>query len=89
MLSIPSHLCNKHSFDENKEYKQCVHGQLQETEGKPWLHEESLVNFSYNIQWILINSLQAISKVKSAIRGHKNCRLDDLDMMTSENWLLI
>ena len=59
MLSIPSHMCNSHTFNENKEYKQCAHGQLQATEEKPWLHEESLVNFSSNVRWIFNNHLTA------------------------------
>ena len=48
-------MCNEHTFDENKEHKQCAHGHLEATEEKPWLHEESLVRFFSNNQLILNN----------------------------------
>lgn len=43
LLSIPSHLANKHKFEEHAEYKECVHGELEDSEAKPWLKEDSLV----------------------------------------------
>ena len=43
LLSIPSHLANKHKFAENTEYKECVHGDLGDSEAKPWLKEDRLV----------------------------------------------
>ena len=46
LLSITSHMCNEHDFVENKEYKKCTHGNLDEDREKPWLDQESLVNFS-------------------------------------------
>jgi len=66
LLSITSHMCNEHEFVENKEYKKCTHGNLDEDREKPWLDQDSL----------------AVSKVKAAIKGYKNTRLEDLSMMT-------
>jgi hypothetical protein len=43
LLSIPSHLATKHKFEEHAEYKECVHGEMEDSEAKPWLKEDSLV----------------------------------------------
>ena len=40
LLSISSHLCNVHDFEDNIEYKECPHGDLGE---RPWLDKDSLV----------------------------------------------
>ena len=83
-MSITSHLTNKHKFDDNEQYKACLHGELEATEEKPWLNEDSLVDiFSENYSSLNLFEIQAISKVTAAIRGHNNCRLEDLSMMTS------
>ena len=44
LLSITSHLTNKHTFTENSQYKACSHGEVEATDEKPWLEEDSLVN---------------------------------------------
>ena len=53
LLSITSHMCNEHDFVENKEYKKCTHGNLDEDREKPWLDQDSLVQFyfSYDKLW--------------------------------------
>ena len=43
LLSIPYHLSNRHRFNDNLEYKECSHGELEATAEKPWLNEDSLV----------------------------------------------
>jgi solute carrier family 8 (sodium/calcium exchanger) len=66
ILSIPHHVAGIHTFPENKLFKQCLHGDLASDRGKPWLKESSL----------------SMKKIVLAIRGHKDCRLRDLQYMT-------
>ena len=55
-----------HEFPENKLFKRCLHGELGEDRSKPWLKPGSL----------------SMKKLNEAIRGKKDCRLKDLEMMT-------
>ena len=66
ILSIPKHISGVHEFPENKLFKRCLHGELGEDRSKPWLKPGSL----------------SMKKLNEAIRGKKDCRLKDLDMMT-------
>jgi hypothetical protein len=66
ILSIPKHVAGIHIFPENRLFKRCLHGPLPSERDKPWLKESSL----------------AMKKLVLAIRGHKDCRLKDLQYMT-------
>ncbi len=66
ILTIPKHCANIHSFPENKFFKHCLHGDLPRDRAKPWIKENSL----------------AMKKLEEAIRGHKDSRLKDLQLMT-------
>lgn len=45
LLSITDHMCNKHEFVNNVEYKKCPHGGVEgDRETRPWLDQDSLVN---------------------------------------------
>jgi hypothetical protein len=66
ILSIPKHVSGVHQFPENKLFKSCLHEDLPAVRSKPWLKEGSL----------------SMKKLVLAIRGHKNSRLKDLEMMT-------
>jgi len=67
MLSIPEHVANIHSFPENGSFKSCAHSPLDDRDHKPWLKKDSL-------SW---------KKLVMAIRGKRDLRLKDLQMMTS------
>ena len=43
LMSILSHLCDEHEFEDNTLYKECPHGTLGEDREKPWLDKDSLV----------------------------------------------
>jgi solute carrier family 8 (sodium/calcium exchanger) len=66
VLSIPKHVAGVHVFPENRLFVRCLHGDLSREHGKPWLKESSL----------------PMKKLVLAIRGHKDCRLRDLQYMT-------
>jgi hypothetical protein len=66
VLSIPQHVSGVHEFPENKLFKRCLHEELPEDRSKPWLKPGSL----------------SMKKLVAAIRGRKDCRLKDLEMMT-------
>jgi solute carrier family 8 (sodium/calcium exchanger) len=66
ILSIPKHVAGIHTFPENRLFKQCLHGPLPNEHDKPWLKESSM----------------AMKKLVLAIRGHRDCRLKDLQHMT-------
>ncbi len=66
ILSIPQHLANIHTFQENRFFKKCNHGELPIQRSKTWLKEKC----------------PSMSKVILAIRGNKDCRLKDVDMMS-------
>jgi hypothetical protein len=66
ILSIPSHIAGIHSFPENRLFKNCLHEELPIERSKPWLKVGSL----------------SMKKLVQAIRGNKDCRLKDLEMMT-------
>ena len=67
ILSIPCHLTNHHHFPNNQKHKKCSHDDLsQEERNKPWLEEGS----------------KEVAKVKMALTGTDNGRLNDLSKMT-------
>jgi hypothetical protein len=66
VLSIPQHVSGVHHFPENKLFKKCQHEDLSGERTKPWLKPGSL----------------SMKKLVAAIRGRKDCRLKDLEMMT-------
>jgi hypothetical protein len=66
ILSIPLHICGIHSFPENHLFSRCLHGDLPSDRTKPWLREGTLSH----------------KKVVQAIRGNRDCRLKDLELMT-------
>jgi hypothetical protein len=66
ILSIPGHIGGIHTFPENKHFRRCLHDELPIERPKPWLKEGSL----------------SMKKLVLAIRGKKDCRLKDLEMMT-------
>jgi solute carrier family 8 (sodium/calcium exchanger) len=66
ILSIPKHVAGVHAFPENRLFTHCLHGDLASENAKPWLKETSL----------------PMKKLVLAIRGHKDCRLRDLQYMT-------
>ena len=67
ILSIPCHLTNHHHFPNNQKHKRCSHDDLsQEERNKPWLEEGS----------------KEVAKVKMALTGTDNGRLNDLSKMT-------
>jgi hypothetical protein len=66
ILSIPKHVSGIHSFPENVQFKKCLHGDLPADRDKPWLKETSL----------------SMKKLVMALRGNKDSRLKDLEMMT-------
>jgi hypothetical protein len=66
ILSIPKHVAGIHIFPENRLFTKCLHGPLPSVRDKPWLKESSL----------------AMKKLVLALRGHKDCRLKDLQNMT-------
>ena len=45
ILSIPEHLSNTHTFDDNEEHKKCSHPPLTGQRSKKWLSKDSLVRF--------------------------------------------
>ena len=47
LLSITSHMCNAHEYENNSEYKRCPHDELEEPRERPWLDQDSLVNQQY------------------------------------------
>ena len=49
LLCITDHMCNKHVFEDNLEYKRCPHDDLGEDREKPWLDPESLVWLIYSL----------------------------------------
>lgn len=66
VLSIPKHVSNVHEFPDNKLFKRCQHEELSGERNKPWLKPGSL----------------SMKKLVAAIHGRRDCRLDDLEMMT-------
>jgi solute carrier family 8 (sodium/calcium exchanger) len=66
ILSIPKHVAGIHTFPENRLFKKCLHGPLPSVRDKPWLRESSM----------------AMKKLTQAVRGHKDCRIKDLQHMT-------
>jgi hypothetical protein len=66
ILSIPKHSAGTHSFQENKHFKKCLHGDLPNDRSKPWIGEDTL----------------AMRKLVVAIRGKGDSRLKDLALMT-------
>ncbi len=66
VLSIPSHIAGIHTFPENSLFTRCLHDKLPSERSKPWLKEGSL----------------SMRKLVLAIRGNKDSRLKDLEMMT-------
>jgi hypothetical protein len=66
ILSIPQHVSGVHTFPENQLFRRCLHEELTGERNKPWLKEGSL----------------SMKKLIMAIRGHKDSRLRDLEMMT-------
>jgi hypothetical protein len=67
ILSIPQHVCGVHHFPANKKFKKCLHDDLPAVRSKPFLKEGSL----------------SVKKIVLALRGHKDSRLKDLEMMTT------
>ena len=67
ILSIPQHVCGVHHFPANKKFKKCLHDDLPAVRTKPFLKEGSL----------------SVKKIVMALRGHKDSRLKDLEMMTT------
>jgi hypothetical protein len=66
ILSIPKHIADIHTFPENSLFKKCLHAPLSKSREKPWLKESSM----------------AMKKLVQALRGHKDCRLKDLQNLT-------
>jgi len=66
ILSIPRHVSGVHNFPENQLFKKCLHAELDSERDKPWLREGS----------------PSMKKLVMAIRGNKDSRLKDLEMMT-------
>ena len=81
ILSIPEHLANVHNFPVNTHHKECEHPPLTGARDKEWLGKESLVWFGNPQSFQYFNLFQAVQKVRSALVGKDNCRIDDLPHM--------
>ena len=81
LLSIPDHICNIHVFPGNIFYKDCGHTPLPGERPKAWLDVDSLVKKIKMLSEISFYTKKAVRKIRAAIVGKDNCRLDDLPHM--------
>ena len=85
LLSIPDHISNCHVFPSNTEHLACNHLPLTGDRAKAWLRPDSLVIIK-NISHIyflfeIVLFYQAIQKIRSAILGKDDCRINEVPHM--------
>ena len=87
VLSISKHVTNRHTFPSNNKHKSCAHGDLGPEENrKPWLKDDSKVRvFGFSKQFLITQNFpQELRKLTTALRGHNDIRLNDLENMTGK-----
>ena len=83
ILSIPEHISNVHTFPANSHHKKCDHLPLTGERSKAWLVKNAMVFLQscYNCFWELIDIFQEVQKIRSALLGKDNCRINDVPHM--------